>query len=559
MLHQLKIEKRLMLVVVAMVIGMAAVCVIGLHNLHDNLILDRQDKTKNIVEVAHGIVKDYYAHVKEGLLTEKEAQERALDAINQMDYGNGDYIWVNDQQGVLLAHAVSANIGKSLYDVKDPDGKYFMREIIEVAQQGGGYVNYRWAKTKDAKPSPKISYVEPFKAWGWVIGTGIYIDDVEEVFMENLYLVGSISLLLLVLIGGGALFVSRGITVPLNRITNAMGRLATGDKTIEVEYTDHRDEIGDLARALGTFKTNAIEMERLEKENEAQKIRAEQEQRALMLKTADEFEQSVKGVVSTVSAAATEMQSNAQSMAAISEETSRQATAVAAATEQASSNVHTVASAAEELNASIAEINRQIGDSVRVASECVRQAEGTSEVMHNLDKAAENIGNVVKLIEDIAGQVNLLALNATIEAARAGEAGRGFAVVATEVKNLANQAANAAQDITNQIGDVQTQTKNAVEAIVGITETIKKVNEISTTIASAVEEQGAATREITRNVQQASQGTDEVSRNISGVTKAAHEAGASSSQVLSAANQLSRESETLRSIVDGFIAKIRAA
>lgn len=473
-------------------------------------------------------------------------------------YGDGDYIWVNNEKGVMLAHGDESKIGKSLYDAKDPDGVYFIRKAIEIGDQGGGYVNYRWQKSSTEPPLDKISYVEPFKDWGWTIGTGIYIDDVEKVFKENLMTVGGIAFTLLILIGGGALVISHGITAPLSKITEGMHKLAGGDKTIEVHYTDYRDEIGELARALETFKENAIKVDRLQAENEAQKKRAAEEQRALMLKTADEFENSVKGVVSTVSAAATEMQSNAQSMAAISEETSRQATAVAAATEEASTSVHTVASAAEELNASIGEINRQIADSARVTASCVKEAENTGDVMQTLDKSAENIGTVVKLIEDIASQVNLLALNATIEAARAGEAGRGFAVVATEVKNLANQTANAAQDITKQIVDVQNQTKTAVQAIDGITQTIKRVNEISTAIASAVEEQGAATKEIARNVQQASQGTDEVTQNISGVTRAAQETGTASSQVLEAATQLSKESEILRSVVEGFIAKIRA-
>lgn len=284
---------------------------------------------------------------------------------------------------------------------------------------------------------------------------------------------------------------------------------------------------------------------------------AEKARREMMLQTADDFEHSVKGVVATVSAAATEMRSNAQSMAAIAEQTNHQSTAVAAAAEQASTNVQTVASAAEELNASIVEINRQIGDSLKVATACTEEAEKTSEVMQGLGKAAEEIGNVVKLIEGIASQVNLLALNTTIEAARAGEAGKGFAVVAGEVKSLANQAGNAANDIARQIGEVQGQTKKAVEAIASITDTVKRVNEISTAIASAVEEQGAATREIARNVQQASQGTDEVTRNITGVTRAASETGSAASQVLDAAKRLSKESETLRHVVDTFISKIR--
>lgn len=352
---------------------------------------------------------------------------------------------------------------------------------------------------------------------------------------------------------------SAAIIRSLLGIADAMTELAKGNKTVAVPGLENSDEVGNMARSVEVFKQNAIKMDALQAEQEETKKRAAEERRAAMLKMADEFERSVKNVVVAVSTSASEMQTNAQSMAAIAEQTSRQSTAVASAAEEASSNVNTVAAAAEELNASIGEINRQIGDSVKVAGTCVEEAGKTAEVVQNLNASAENIGNVVKLIEDIAGQVNLLALNATIEAARAGEAGRGFAVVANEVKNLANQAANAAGDITKQIADVQEQTGKAVSAIGNITLTIQRVSEISTMIASAVDEQGASTQEIARNVQQASQGNSEVTRNICEVTRAATETGQASNQVLNAASQLTRESETLNRVVDAFIAKIRSS
>lgn len=376
---------------------------------------------------------------------------------------------------------------------------------------------------------------------------------VDTGFMTVLVCVlGTIVLVLVV----GSL-IGQIIARPVKAITNVMNELAQGNKKVEVPHVDRKDEVGHMAHAVEIFKENAIEMDRMNAQQEEAKKRSTEERRDMMLKMADEFERNVKELVQTVSAAASQMQTNAQTMASIADETSQQSTTVAAAAEEASANVNTVAAAAEELNASIGEINRQIGDSVRVASTCMKEAERTTEVMTSLNKAAEDIGNVVKLIEDIANQVNLLALNATIEAARAGDAGRGFAVVATEVKNLANQAGTAAQDITNQIGNVQEQTKRAVGAIETITTTIKKVNEISTVIASAVEEQDASTKEIARNVQQASKGTSEVTQNIVGVTHSAGETGAASGQVLDAAKRLASDSEKLNNVVDTFIAKIR--
>ncbi|HAH11619.1 MAG TPA: hypothetical protein DCL54_10510 [Alphaproteobacteria bacterium] len=277
------------------------------------------------------------------------------------------------------------------------------------------------------------------------------------------------------------------------------------------------------------------------------------------LKIADEFETSVKGVVDAVASAATELQASSQSMTATAEETSRQTTTVAAASEEATANVQTVASAAEELSASVMEISRQVVKSVQIAGVAVEEARKTDATVQGLASAAQKIGDVVKLISDIAGQTNLLALNATIEAARAGEAGKGFAVVASEVKNLANQTARATDEITSQIGAIQSATQNAVDAIRSIATTISEMNQISTAISAAVEEQGATTKEIARNVAEAAAGSANVAETISGVSRAASETGMSAGQVLHASGDLSRQAERLRREVDNFLGSVRNA
>jgi len=361
----------------------------------------------------------------------------------------------------------------------------------------------------------------------------------------------------LVIVGVGFWIGSR-VAAPINALTGAMTRLAGGDISGDIPARHRHDEIGEMSGAVQVFQDNAIEMERLRREQAAAEARALAAKKATMSELADSFESSVKTVVENVSAAAVQLQTQAQTISALADDTSGKSSAVASATDQATANVQTVASAAEELSGSIAEISRQVSDASRIAGEAVAEAKETDQTIHGLAAAVQEIGNVTKLIQDIAGQTNLLALNATIEAARAGEAGRGFAVVAGEVKNLAGQTAKATDDIAQQISSVQQSTEAAVGAIRKISETILRIDEISTGIASAVEEQTAATDEIARNVQEASRGTTEVAAHIGGVTQAAEEVGTGAQSLLAAARQLSDQSAFLRQEVDGFIARIRA-
>jgi methyl-accepting chemotaxis protein len=357
-----------------------------------------------------------------------------------------------------------------------------------------------------------------------------------------------------------AFFIARGIIGPLSGLTSGMKELAGGNFGVVLPGLDRKDEVGDMAQAVETFKVKAEEKARDEAEAKiTQDQVAAKQRKADMIKLADDFEGAVGEIVETVSSASTELEASANTLTSTAERAQELTTMVAAASEEASTNVQSVASATEEMTSSVNEISRQVQESARIANDAVDQARKTNDRVGELSKAAARIGDVVELINTIAGQTNLLALNATIEAARAGEAGRGFAVVASEVKALAEQTAKATGEIGQQISGIQAATQESVNAIKEISGTIEKLSEISSTIAAAVEEQGAATQEISRNVQQAAQGTMQVSSHITDVQRGASETGTASSQVLSAAQSLSSDSNRLKLEVGKFLNSVRAA
>jgi methyl-accepting chemotaxis protein len=559
-LGNLKISRRMSLLVMLSVVGLIAIGGVDAWRTRGVLLEDRQLKTQHVVETAHSLITHYYEQVRSGALTEEAGKAAAMSTLEALRYGGKEYFWVNDMTPTMLMHPFSKKLlGQNIGGLKDNSGKLFFAEMLDVVKRNGaGFVLYDWPKPGSEAAVPKISYVKGFQEWGWIVGSGIYIDDVNAIFWQILTVQGAVLLGILALVILASVIIANSISRPLVAATTNMKRLADGDKSIDVRNTDLKSEIGDLARALEVFKQNAIDMDRLAAEQAAQEQRAAEDKRKTMLTLANSFEGAVQGVVAQVSAASTEMRASAESMAGTTSETAARSGVMANAAGVAFNNVQSVAAATEELTASIAEISQQVSNSAGIARQAVEEAKRTDQTVSALSDASLRIGEVVKLISDIASQTNLLALNATIEAARAGEMGKGFAVVASEVKNLANQTAKATEDISTQIVGMQSATGDAVSAIQAIADTIGKIDQIAATIAAAVEEQGAATQEISRSIQQAAGGAREVSDNVSVVAKSVDETGRMAKDVLGAASELSQQAEIMRREVGNFLERVRA-
>jgi len=356
-----------------------------------------------------------------------------------------------------------------------------------------------------------------------------------------------------------ALAIGTSIAGPIRRLTGTMVALAGGDKGVIVPAVQRRDEVGDMARAVQVFKDNALEMDRLRQQQEAERLQNENEKRATMNRLAHSFEETVLEVVRQVVGEAEAVQGNARSVADTSERSREHATLGASATEEASVNVKMVAAAVEELTSSVGAISDQINTSSEIAGSAVREAEQAERVVASLIEAATRIGDVIHVIQKIATQTNLLALNATIEAARAGEAGKGFAVVATEVKMLANQTTGATQEISQHIDAIQQATRDAGDAIRHIGTTIARMDTVTCDISSAVDQQARAAEEISRNLQQAAIGTGEVSRTIADVLQQVTDAGRAADGLLGSAATLNHQTDILRREVNGFTDRIRTA
>ena len=559
-LNNLKIVPKLGILVGITLVGLCIAGVLAGWLMQREMLNARIDQVRSIVEIARNMAIGLQKQVDAGQLTKEAAIAEFSRRANTMTFDHGaGYLFGSTMEGITLIGPDPKLLGVNRLDVQT-NGRSFGREWRDgIAAKGEHTMFYDFNKPGLAVPLRKVAYAAAIPGWNMYIGTGAYLEDLDAKLKPIEWTLSLAILGIAAVAGGIAWLIGRGISAPLNRLGGRMRALADGALDGEIPGIERGDEIGAMAATVQIFKDNALRIRGLEQVEAETQGRAAAERRAAMESIAHDFERSVNGIVRSVSTAAAGMQTTAQSMTATASDASARAATVGAASQSASNNVGTVAAAAEQLSSSVAEISRQVMRSSEIASKAVGDAERTNATVGALSTGAEKIGEVVKLIHAIAAQTNLLALNATIEAARAGESGRGFAVVASEVKALANQTAKATEEISAQVAAMQASTSDAVQSIGGITETIAQMSEITVGISTSIEQQGDATREIARNIQSVAAGSSEISAHIGGVTTAAAATGAAATEVLSNARELDNQSGMLRSAVDEFLVKVRAA
>jgi methyl-accepting chemotaxis protein len=542
------ISGKLLMYAAMVFIGFVGLAGLATQKIYQSISAERVGEVRSLDEVAVSMVKIAYARFQSGELTEDAAMAMVKDELRAIKYGNNEYFYIHGYDGLSIMHgARHEREGNNFYTSVDPTGKQLVKEQIDAARAGTGVAYYMFPRPGSDVAVRKLTYQTAFEPWHWVIGTGLYVDDIDARFYEVLWQFLSIVIVIGLFMAGCAYILSRQITRPLGRLARfteqPLGEAPSVEFLSDLRLTD---EVGSVARALQVFKAKAAEAERLRAEVDAQKDQAEAARRTALAEMVATVETETGNAVAGIDDRMAVMTNAAAAMSRSAEMVSISSQTVAAASEQALANAQTVASATEELSASIREISTQVVNATKATNVAVSRSDQARATIANLVQAVARVSQVTTLISEVASQTNLLALNATIEAARAGEAGKGFAVVASEVKGLANQTARSTEEINRHISEIQSITKETVRGMDDVSDTVRTISEIAGSIAAAVEEQNAATSEIARNVAETAQAAREVSSRIGEVSGEVTRTGGEAGRVHGLADDVTAAVSSLR-------------
>jgi methyl-accepting chemotaxis protein len=547
------IGAKLLIFSIVIFIGYAFLAGLASHKIHQTISAERVEMVRHLDETAVSMVKSAYARAQSGELTEDAAKTLVKDQLRKLRYGDNEYYYVHDYDGLCIVHgAKPEREGQNYYNFVDSNGRQIIKEQIDAARNGTGAVIALspLARAGSNVPVSKLSYAIAFEPWRWAISTSVFVDDIDARFAEVAWQFFSIAVVVGLFMMVCAYWLSRRITKPLGRLVEFTEQpMSEAPPSAFLGDLRLKDEIGTVARALQVFKEKSAEAERLRAEVDVQKTQADasrQEALAGMVTTVEtETDTAVTGIDSRMTAMteAAAVMSRSAGLVGASSQT------VAAASAQALANAQTVASATEQLSSSIREISVQVSNATKATTVAVGRSDHARTTIASLAEAVARVGQVTTLISEIASQTNLLALNATIEAARAGDAGKGFAVVASEVKNLATQTARSTEEINRQINEIQSITQETVRGMDEVSGTVRTIDEIASSIAAAVEEQHAATNEIARNVTETANGAREVSTRIAEVSGEATRLGDEAGRVHSYASDVTDAVSSLRRVI----------
>ncbi len=546
----LRLQTATMVAVLAFVGLLVSVYVVGSRELEASRI----ELLMSVVDNATSIAAAREADARAGRMTQEAARAEAASVIGTLRYRGAEYLWINDMHPTMVMHPFRRDLeGKDLSSYADPTGfRLFVAAADKVRADGGGVIGYLWPRPGAETPVPKLSYVKGFAPWGWVIGTGVYVDDLVAARQRLAMVLGAIGMLGSAVVGFVIWRLGRDVSRPILALAKATDVISSGDLTAEVPCTDRRDELGGLARALAILRDADRERQRLEQQIAADQALKSRRQSAMEQHTHD-FGTSISAVMQRLAEAANGVHGAAADLSGVVGRTREQALETARDARELSVNLATVVSAAEEMSASVEEINQRIGQITGAARDAAERAAMTDTKVAGLAAAADRIGDIVTMIASIAGQTNLLALNATIEAARAGDAGKGFAVVAGEVKSLASQSARATEDIRAQVETIRGAVHEAVGAVEAVGQAIGQVDQVVESIAAAIVRQAHTARDIASSGRTVSVSTNAATAAMDDVCAFVASADAASQTVTTVAKEIGATSFILRQEMDNFL------